>query len=178
LEKRRPSNLSTSGRQRYSRHDLLRFQITLISPFLPLPAGITQIIEEVIAYKERKKFPNMHVVSNKLKVDDSGMIVGFHGPLIHVLNKNEQTAHEAHFSWIKKVEKRRNVILMGDSPGDAEMADGLGADCDIIKIGFLNKKVNGWLDKYKELFDVVVINDGTMEFSLSLLEEVINGGGK
>lgn len=64
------------------------------------------------------------------------------------------------------------VILMGDSPGDRHMAEGLPTDC-ILKIGLLN--VNCSQERLLEFcnyFDIIAIQDNTMNFLFNLLEEI------
>jgi len=43
-----------------------------------------------------------------------------------------------------------------------------------IKIGFLNSDVEKNLDHYKEVYDVVILNDGSFEFVDDLLKTVLN----
>jgi len=54
---------------------------------------------------------------------------------------------------------------------------GLGMNEDeadeIIRIGFLNESVSERLPQYQELYDAVIINDGTFEFPNALLAEIL-----
>ncbi|KAF1780497.1 HAD-like domain [Phytophthora cactorum] len=88
------------------------------------------LVEYKLTKKQNQSFTpsNVHVVSNMMRFDAQGVIQGFDGNLIHSLNK---TARES------QLDKRRNVLLLGDSQGDARMAEGLNAD-EIIRVGFLN----------------------------------------
>jgi cytosolic 5'-nucleotidase 3 len=93
-------------------------------PILVFSAGITDVIDEMI--KQRiavggRVFNSLHVISNKMRPDESGTIVGFMGSVIHVFNKNEHAVAEAHVDWWGKVKPRKNVILLGDSPGDVRI---------------------------------------------------------
>ena len=64
---------------------------------------------------------------------------GFVGELLHVFNKNENVIHKS--DYFGNICNRSNILLMGDSLGDLRMAE--GANCEkILKIGFLNDKVN------------------------------------
>jgi hypothetical protein len=111
----------------------------------------------------------MHVVSNHLVPNEQGVISGFDGtfnklpyivifkkliskgPMIHVLNKKEQAiAHEKNVAWFKKIEKKKNVILMGDSLHDVDMAEGVKDIKTCLRIGFLNDKVDELLEHYKK----------------------------
>ena len=59
--------------------------------------------------------------------------------------------------------ERKNIILVGDSEGDVKMADGIDANV-VFKIGFLNQNVEKLLDKYLEIYDIVLLNDPDMKF--------------
>ena len=77
-----------------------------------------------------------------------GTLIGFKGDLIHVFNKDENAFHKS--DYFKKLHHRKNVILLGDSLGDVRMAEGCAADCNVLKIGFLNDKVSqGFFSKYR-----------------------------
>ena len=67
-------------------------------------------------------------------------MVGFKGKLIHVFNKNENAIHSS--DYFEKLHNRTNVVLMGDSLGDIKMALGVPQPSNVLKIGFLNDKVN------------------------------------
>jgi len=146
-------------------------------PMLVFSAGIKNILEEVFLQKEGHLHPNIHVISNQLAVDSQGVITGFQGPIIHVLNKNKHAASETNYAWFKTIaSKRKNVLLMGDSTGDSNMAEGLHHSHCILKIGFLNSKVEENLREYKQLFDVLILNDGDMGFGLKLVEDIVKNG--
>lgn len=107
--------------------------------------------------------PNVHVISNMMQFDDAGTVVGFEGKLIHSLNKNASVVLDTPFWQQCQSEKRRNVLLLGDSLGDARMVDGLECnDDEIVRIGFLNDRVSEKLDVYLQHFDVVLTNDSSM----------------
>lgn len=53
------------------------------------------------------------------------------------------------------------------------MADGLEDQHEILRIGFLNDNVDAKLEAYKKLFDVVITNDGPMDWVLQLINQVI-----
>lgn len=54
------------------------------------------------------------------------------------------------------------------------MSEGLEVE-NILKIGFLNTKVEERLAEFTEKFDVVLITDNTMSYLLSVVEQVITG---
>lgn len=53
------------------------------------------------------------------------------------------------------------------------MADGIKDPNVILKIGFVNDKVEERLEAYKAVYDVLILHDGTFEFVHELLDEII-----
>jgi len=116
----------------------------------------------------------MHVVGNRIRTDENGIIVGFNEPVIHVFNKNEMALkNNSSAAWFESVSHRKNMILLGDSLGDVGMAAGLTDAGAILKIGFLNHKEDVYLPKYKEVYDVIILDDGTFDFAYDLLQEIV-----
>lgn len=68
-----------------------------------------------------------------------GVLKGFKGELIHVYNKHDGALRNT--EYFKQMKENCNIILMGDSMGDLSMADGVPNMENILKIGFLNDKV-------------------------------------
>lgn len=101
-------------------------------------------------------------------MDDENTVVGIQGEIIHTYNKNETALKDT--EYYSMVRERSNVILMGDNIGDAGMAEGM-EHCDVvIKIGFLGKNVEGNLNKYLHEFDIVLVNDPTMDITNAILK--------
>ena len=73
---------------------------------------------------------------------------------------------------IKKVKNRKNVILLGDSVSDTEMITGFEYD-NLIKIGFLNEEIEKDLENYKENYDILILNDSSIEFINKLSQDLI-----
>lgn len=46
--------------------------------------------------------------------------------------------------YFKQIKEYSNIILLGDSLGDLSMADGVTNAENVLKIGFLNDKVQLW----------------------------------
>ena len=65
--------------------------------------------------------------------------MGFKGELIHIYNKNENAIHNS--DYFENLQHRENILLLGDSLGDLQMAEGAVESANILKIGFLNDKV-------------------------------------
>lgn len=85
----------------------------------------------------------MQVISNFLKYDEQGIIQGYQHDIIHVFNKNEFVLKNTKYYDV--IRDRDNVILMGDSIGDAGMANGISHANAVIKIGFLYEHVRFFL---------------------------------
>lgn len=72
-------------------------------------------------------------------VVSQGVLKGFKGELIHVYNKHDGALRNT--EYFKQLKDNGNIILLGDSLGDLNMADGVPNVENILKIGFLNDKV-------------------------------------
>ena len=91
-------------------------------------------------------------------------------PVITSLNKDETVIKD--FPEIfEKVKDKKNVILIGDGMGDPKMYDGFEYD-NIIKIGFLHEKHEENLEYYKNNYDVVLIEDNSIEFVNGFLKNI------
>lgn len=76
-----------------------------------------------------------------------GVLKAFKGELIHIYNKREGALlNTGHFQELRT---RPNVLLLGDSLGDLTMADGVHNMENILKIGFLNDKVQKHVNTVK-----------------------------
>lgn len=115
-------------------------------------------------------YDNIYIISNSFKWDKSGRVVSIKEPIIHSMNKDETSIKD--FPFYKKIKDRKNVLLLGDSLGDVGMVAGFDYD-NIIKIGFLNENVEENLEKYKSAYDVIILNDWTMEYVNRLAREII-----
>jgi 5'-nucleotidase len=139
-------------------------------PFLILSAGLGEIIK---GYLESEKIlhKNIHLISNFFKFDSKGKVIDYDSKVIHTFNKNEYAVKNTPYH--KTIEKRKNVILLGDNLGDLNMSKGIHHE-NIIKIGFYNHKENTLLEKFKESFDIIIMNDGPMDFINDLIKDVIS----
>ncbi|KAM8844708.1 cytosolic 5'-nucleotidase 3-like [Spinachia spinachia] len=129
-------------------------------PLLIFSAGIGDILEEVI--RQAGVFhSNVKVFSNYMDFDESGVLRAFKGELIHIYNKREGALlNTGHFQELRT---RPNVLLLGDSLGDLNMADGVQDMENILKIGFLNDKVEERKQSYLDSYDIVLVKDETLE---------------
>ncbi|XP_064844500.1 cytosolic 5'-nucleotidase 3-like [Oncorhynchus masou masou] len=135
-------------------------------PLLIFSAGLGDVLEEVI--RQAGVFhPNVKVFSNYMDFDETGVLKAFKGELIHIYNKREGALQNTgHFQELKS---RHNVLLLGDSLGDLTMADGVHSMENILKIGFLNDKVEERKTSYLNAYDIVLVKDETMEVPNALL---------
>ena len=102
-----------------------------------MSAGLGDILVEVMDAFDVYHRSNTKVVSNFLAYDDTGKVIGIAGEMIHVYNKNESAIHDS--EYFQTLKGRGNVVLLGDSIGDLQMANGVENSGNVLKIGFLNK---------------------------------------
>lgn len=128
--------------------------------------------EAILMFLEKKKklYSNIHIISNFLKWDEKGGFVGVKEPIIHSLNKNGSIIRK--LPVFKMIKNRKNVLLLGDNIEDCQMINGLDYE-NVIKIGFLNEEVERNLNVYKNNFDILILNDGDMNYVNMLLREVV-----
>ena len=119
--------------------------------------------------KQEKLYDNIHIITNLWEWDENGQSKEVKGPVIHAMNKDE-TAVKDFPEVYKEIKNRKNVLLLGDSLGDLGMVAGFEYD-NLIKVGFLNDKVEENLEKYKENFDVVITNDSDMNYVGDIMKE-------
>ena len=120
--------------------------------------------------KEGVLFSNVYFITNSFIWGKGGNANGVKKPIIHSLNKDETMLKK--FPFYKKIKERKNVILMGDNLEDAGMIKGFNFE-NLIKIGFLNEKVKENLNEYKKVYDILILNDSSMEFVNKLLRELL-----
>lgn len=140
-------------------------------PFVIMSAsGIGEEVIEMFLNKRGLFFENVFIVANSFEWDDSGFMLKAREPFIHSYNKDETAIHQ--FPAYEKIKNRKNILLIGDHPGDAGMSDGFPAE-KILKVGFLNENTKENLDHYKKLFDVILLNDPPFDFVLDLIKEIV-----
>ncbi|MFA6588450.1 MAG: hypothetical protein WCT08_05270 [Patescibacteria group bacterium] len=128
--------------------------------------------EAIELFLKHKKInlPNISIISNNFIWDENGKMIGVKKPIITSLNKDETVL--SGFPVYQQVKDRKNVILLGDNPHDVEMVTGFEYD-NLIKIGFLNEKVDENLDSFKKRFDVIILNDGDLSYTIKTLKEIL-----
>ncbi|XP_068923806.1 7-methylguanosine phosphate-specific 5'-nucleotidase isoform X2 [Petaurus breviceps papuanus] len=139
-------------------------------PLLIFSAGIGDILEEII--RQMNVFhPNIHVVSNYMDFDESGYLQGFKGNLIHTYNKNGSVLEDS--KYFEQLQAKTNILLLGDSMGDLTMADGVSNVGNILKIGFLNDKVEERRERYVDSYDIVLEKDETLDVVNGILTHIL-----
>ncbi|XP_062716195.1 7-methylguanosine phosphate-specific 5'-nucleotidase [Aedes albopictus] len=140
-------------------------------PCLVFSAGLGDSVVSVLQ-QANVLYPNVKVISNFLQYSSDGTLNGLQDKMIHTFNKNE-TALEG-TEYYDLVHDRDHVIVMGDSLGDAGMADGIPTSSHVLKIGFLFDHPEQNLPRYMETFDIVLIDDQTMDVPRAILEMIKN----
>jgi len=157
---------NVNGREGFKR--FLDFLHEKNIPLLIFSAGLGDIIVEFLK-DEGHNDKNIHVIANFFNFDENGNVLSYKGEIIHALNKNEYKL-EGH-DYEKEMKDKKNVILLGDTIGDANMADGIKHDL-VLKIGFLNENVEELKDEYLKHYDLLILNDGTMEEINTILKRL------
>ncbi|XP_015261221.1 PREDICTED: cytosolic 5'-nucleotidase 3A isoform X2 [Gekko japonicus] len=139
-------------------------------PVFIFSAGIGDILEEVI-HQAGVYHPNIKVVSNFMDFDENGVLKGFKGEVIHVYNKHDGALKNT--EYFKQLKENSNIILLGDSQGDLTMADGVANVEHILKIGYLNDKVEELLEKYMDSYDIVLVKDDSLDVANSILQKIL-----
>jgi HAD superfamily hydrolase (TIGR01544 family) len=108
-------------------------------PILVFSAGLGDVVEASLRH-QNVLLENVNVISNFLEFQGN-TLNGFKNShrIIHVFNKNEHAIENEYF---RILEGRSNVILMGDTIGDALMADGVKNIEIVLRIGFLYEEVS------------------------------------
>uniref|UniRef100_A0ACB8EUN2 7-methylguanosine phosphate-specific 5'-nucleotidase n=1 Tax=Sphaerodactylus townsendi TaxID=933632 RepID=A0ACB8EUN2_9SAUR len=139
-------------------------------PLFIFSAGVGDILEEII-HQAGVFHPNVNVVSNYMDFDDCGVLRGFKEPLIHTYNKNNTVLENT--DYFQQLCTRTNILLLGDSMGDLSMADGVANVENILRVGFLNDRIEERREKYVEAYDVVLEKDETMDVPNGILRFIL-----
>ncbi|HPI67023.1 MAG TPA: hypothetical protein PKZ16_00525 [bacterium] len=127
--------------------------------------------EAISIYLQNQKcfFNNIYIISNEFIWDEDGFAVAVKQPIIHSLNKDETVLKD--FTFFKILANRKNVLLLGDNPDDIKMITGFDFE-HLIKVGFLNKPNLDNRKIYEQNYDLLIINDGSMEKVNAILKNV------
>ncbi len=137
-------------------------------PMVIFSAAVGDIIEEFLK-SEGKLYDNICIVSDFFDYDENGKVKSYKSDIIHIFNKNGYELRKLPF--FEKIKNRKNMILIGDSLADLNMAQGIDYKT-ILKIGFLNEYIEKNKEKYKNNFDAIILNDGPMDLIVSIIKDI------
>jgi HAD superfamily hydrolase (TIGR01544 family) len=163
--------------------ELFALARTHAAPLVVCSAGLGNVVRALLAHllppseaaSAREALP---VVSNWLRFDAGGKLVGFSEPLLHMFNKDGAfvVSQLGADRWAALSNGRTVCVLLGDGLGDADMADGLAGVQTVLKIGFLNEvepeRIAARLPAYERAFDIVILHDRSFDFVLRLLRSL------
>ncbi|VDP77959.1 unnamed protein product [Echinostoma caproni] len=116
---------------------------------------------------------------DKSTTSPQGVLTAFEEPVIHTFNKTAASIVTLGSGDGKTSLERPCVLLLGDSTGDVHMADGTtvgdpdGNQGIVLRIGFLNDRVDEQLEKYKLLYDIVLVNEDTFQIPLTVIRSML-----
>ena len=113
---------------------------------------------------------NIYIISNEFEWNTQWKAIRYKKPVIHVFNKDE-TILSSFPDISNKISDRKNVILLWDSEGDPGMIEWFDAD-NLLKVWFLNKNKEKLEQRYRQLYDVVICDDGNFDFINTFLENI------
>lgn len=146
---------------------LYQYQIPLV---IMSSSGLGSEAISMYLKKEGKLYDNVYIISNSFQWDENGKAISVKQPIIHILNKDKTSVQN--FPVFEVIKNRKNVLLLEDSLDDIGMTKGFDYD-NLIKIGFLNENIEENLEYYKQDYDVVILNDFSMDYVNVLLREII-----
>lgn len=133
-------------------------------------SGLGSDVIAALFEKEDRLYGNIYIISNSFVWDKKGRAIDIKKPIIHVMNKDETVVRD--FPCYEKIKDRKNVLLLGDNLEDIGMIKGFNYN-NLIKIGFLNENVEENLEQYKRNYDLVILNDSSMDYINKLLKEML-----
>lgn len=128
--------------------DFLKDMYVRNIPIIVISGGVGNIIEQFLI-NNNCNYPNIFICSNFFYYEN-GIVAGVRdNNIIHPLNKNENYLSS---DMKEKIKDRNNIILLGNSISDIDMADGKK---NAFKIGFLDRRIEERLEEFKEYYDIV-----------------------
>lgn len=115
-------------------------------------------------------YSKINIISNHLIWDKDGFMIGVKEPIVHSFNKDEIVDQNEEIK--DKINNRQNVLLLGDGISDLQMSKNMPVK-NIIKIGYLNEKEEELKEMFLENFDVVILNDGSLDEVNKILNKII-----
>lgn len=137
-------------------------------PVLIISGGLGDVIKELID-QQSTLYDNVTIVANFFKYEQ-GVMVGFKDKLLFSHNKKEMTKD---LEFFERNKERTGVIVMGDLPEDASVSSSPKHSEVTLTVGFLNEKVDEHLNNYMDAFDIVIVDDHSIELVDLLLMPIL-----
>lgn len=137
-------------------------------PLIIFSAGQGDLIEEFLK-REGKLYNNIHLIANMLDFDEEGKVRAYKSDIIHTFNKNEGQIKKTRY--YEQIKNRKNVVVIGDNLEDAKMTEGLSHET-VLRISFLNEHADKLLAKFQKIYDIVLLNDSSMDYVNDLLKDI------
>lgn len=119
--------------------------------------------------KNNIDYDNIHFVSNEFIRDENWNATSWKEPFVTSLNKDETViSSETYPELYNQIKNRKNVILLWNSTWDASMAKDEDNNL-VLRIWFLDDKNSSKLEKFKELFDIILIWDWDMNEVIDII---------
>jgi 5'-nucleotidase len=134
-------------------------------PVLIFSGGIKDVIDALL-HREKCYFDNISIISNRLKYDDSGTMVGAVEPYITASSKLEVAREDDYFKRII----RDNVLLLGDMLSDLKMASCVKYK-DLLTVGFCNHDKDE--EQYRDSFDMILMGNPSFSKINELLSQIV-----
>lgn len=120
-------------------------------PLYIVSGGLTDPIINTLE-KNNSIFPNIKVIANRIKCEDS-KIIGLKAPILYGGNKNIMARY---------IFNKKTGLLFGDLPSDIDMGVGLNT----INCGFAK---NEQIEEYNQLFDITLTENSSFSQVAKLL---------
>ncbi len=156
------------------RDGVAEFIKTLNDHHIPLvvmsATGLGEESIKIFLAREKCLLDNVYIAANAFNWDDQGQALSVRQPIITSYNKDETVLDN--FPFFDQIKNRRNVLLLGDSIGDLGMITGFDYK-QLVSIGFLNARVEANLPQFKANFDIIITDDGPLDYVNQLLQSII-----
>jgi len=163
----------------YFRHgmtDLLKTAYDKNIKFHIVSAGVMGVINQSINLLLNQNFPketyeniskNIICCGTEEIYDKNNTLTNFKDPVITSLNKSMLVTHQK----LPHIEKGSNAIIIGDLIPDLYMTENLML-YKTLTIGYYHEGGSYSLEKYKEAFDIVILNDGNLVWVNNLIKSL------
>lgn len=136
-------------------------------PILIPSAGIQNVIEGIFRLNNLK-YEKLYIKANEMIFSpETNKCVAFKKPIIHSLNKYQFDFKGTPYE--KYIVDRKNILLFGDSTGDVNMSETIEHE-QVLSFGFLNINFEKSIEKFKDIYDVVIANDSSFNFANDIIK--------